>query len=166
MAKLIPIIGAAVVALLLGAGGGWYIGSSAAKANAPIPAEATQKEEENPAFSYAVKDKVVNLADPGAKRYLKVNLVLGIPETPAAAAKRKAPPTPEDEKKFNEEFGSAHGAQINDALTSILSSKRTDEVTTPEGRERLRQEILTRINAFMPKDQHVSKVYFTDFIIQ
>src|SRR5919198_947032 len=109
MARLIPMIGAAVVALIIGAGAAWFL--------KPTPQAAPAAETHEEAFAgfiYPVKEKVVNLADPGAKRYLKVSVSLQLPESPAAAAKRKAPPTPEEEKKFNEEFNLHYSAQVND----------------------------------------------------
>ena len=161
MARLIPIIGAAVVALLLGAGAAWMLKPTPQAAPAP-----EAQAEPFPGFIYSVKDKVVNLGDPGAKRYLKVTISLQVPESPEAAAKRKTPPTPEDEKKFDEEFNSRFGPQVNDVLVSVLSSKRTDDLTSTDGKERLREELRGRINSFLPRDQKVTKVFLQDFVIQ
>ena len=161
MARLIPIIGAAVVALLIGGGAAWFL-----KPAPPAEPALEEHEEVFAGFLYPVKEKVVNLADPGAKRYLKVSLALQVPESPAAAAKRKAPPTPEDEKKFQEEFGQQFSAQVNDVLVNVLSAKRTDDLTTPEGKERLREELKGRINSFLPRDQKVTKIFLQDFVIQ
>ena len=171
--KLIPIIGAAVVALAIGGGAGWYVGSGAAapkseaahEAQHEAPKEAKSGPEPMP-YSYAIKDRVVNLADPGARRYLKVSVSLDVLERSAEAAKRKAPPSAEEQKKFQEEFKSLFDAKVNDVLTTVLSSKRVDEVTSNDGRERLREELKEKINALMPKDEQVGKVYLTDFIVQ
>jgi flagellar FliL protein len=162
MAKLIPIIGAAVAALVIGAGAAWFL-KPAPPAQAPLEA---QQEETFQGFLFPVKDKVINLADPGAKRYLKITVALQVPESPAAAAKRKAPPTPEDEKAFQEEFNQKFNAQVNDVLISVLSAKKTDDISTTEGKERLREELKGRINSFLPRDQKVNKIFLTDFVIQ
>lgn len=163
MGKLIPLVGAAVVALVVGLGAGWYLGSSRAPAApATHAAEATPP----PAFTYSIPSKVVNLADPGGRRYLKVSIVLTVPESAAEAAKRKAPPTPEEQKKFETDFGTLYGPQVNDLLTNILTSKRTDDLMSPDGKDRLREEIRTKLNAILPKSQQVAQVYLTDFIIQ
>lgn len=161
MGKIIPIIGAAVVALVIGAGAAWFLKPAPPPAPAPdAQAEAFQ------GFLYPVKDKVVNLADPGAKRYLKVSLALQVPESPEQAAKRKAPPTPDDQKKFEEEFGQHFNAQVNDVLVSVLSAKKSDDLSTADGKERLREELRGRINSFLPRDQKVSKIFLLDFVIQ
>jgi flagellar FliL protein len=181
--KLIPIIGAAVVALAIGGGAGWYVGSGAAAPKSEAAHEAQHeapKEKETPheapkgaksgpepmPYSYAIKDRVVNLADPGARRYLKVSLSLDVLEHSAEAAKRKAPPSAEEQKKFQEEFKGLFDAKVNDVLTTVLSAKRVDEVTSNDGRERVREELKEKINALMPKDEQVSRVYLTDFIVQ
>jgi flagellar FliL protein len=162
MAKLIPIIGAAVAALVIGAGAAWFLKP------APPPAEPVEPKEhvEFPGFTYQVKDRVVNLADAGARRYLKVSIAFEVPEEPAKAKARKAPPTPAEMKEFDVEFGAHYQAKINDVLTSVLSSKRSEDVTTQEGRERIREELRARINAFLPKEQQIAKILLTEFIIQ
>ncbi len=163
MGKLIPLVGAAVVALIVGLGAGWYLGSSRAPA---APAAHAAETPPPPAFTYSIPSKVVNLADPGGRRYLKVGIVLAVPEPAAEAAKRKAPPTPEEQKKFETDFGTLFGPQVNDLLTTILTSKRSDDLMTSDGKDRLREEIRTKLNAILPKDQQVAQVYLTDFIIQ
>lgn len=181
MRKFIPylaFIGVALVSLLIGAGSVWYLKPSTVAA-----APAAQGHDDETAIAlaacpdphddlravhnvYTVKDRVVNLADAGARRYLKASLALEIAEPPALTAKRKGPPSAEEQKKFVEEFGHVRGAQVQDALTTILSTKRTDELALPEGRDHLRAEIKAKLNGFLPKDQQVTKVLLTDFIIQ
>jgi flagellar FliL protein len=164
MGRLIPLIGAAVVALAIGFGAGWFL--------KPAPEEAHamgSKDElaEEAGFTYTIKDKVVNLADPGpSRKYLKISLALQITEAPAAGAKRKAPPSPEEQKKLEEGFSHARGAQVNDVVISVLSSKRSDELLSIDGKERLREELKGRLNALLPQDQKISKIFLTDFIIQ
>ena len=48
----------------------------------------------------------------------------------------------------------------------MLTSKRTDELMTFDGRERLRDELMLKLNTVMPTEQQVVKIFFTDFIIQ
>ena len=163
MARLIPIIGAAVVALLIGAGAAWFLKPTPAAAP-EAAAPAVEEHKEAYTFSFPVRDKVVNLADPGAKRYLKVSVALEVQDK--LAAKRKVAPTPEEQKKFVEEFGGEFAAKVQDVLTNVLSSKKADDVATIDGKERLREELKARINVFLPKDEQLTKIYFTDFVIQ
>jgi flagellar basal body-associated protein FliL len=181
MGKLIPIVGAAVVALLVGAGAGWFLGTAVR----PAPAAAAQEAESEPEphyVEYLIKDRTVTLADPGARRYLKISLVLQVLPTKkvhaagdgavmfvaatyseaapagdglvmAAGGGAKAPELP-------------NNAQVQHVLTTVLSAKRVDELATPDGRERLREELKAKINQVMPKDQQVVNVLYVDFIIQ
>lgn len=116
--------------------------------------------------------KIVNLADPGGRRYLKATIVLEVaapPEVLAATAQAG---------KDGGEGGSPNAAltafndeinkripMINDTLTTLLSSKTFESIYTVEGKEALRLEILTEIDKRLP-DLHVIAVYFTEFVVQ
>ncbi len=53
--------------------------------------------------------------------------------------------------------------QIRDIIIILLSSKTYEEVSTREGKERLRNEIIDTVNTFLTKGK-LTKVYFTEFI--
>ena len=55
--------------------------------------------------------------------------------------------------------------QTRDILVTILTGKRMDELTTPEQKEILREEIHLRINKIL-KAGPLSKVYISKFILQ
>ncbi len=88
---------------------------------------------------------VVNLADPNARRYLKVVLEVEVTSNPELL---------EDNK-----------AKIRDALLMLLSSKTSQDLSTLEGKILLRKEIVDRLNQAVGQPK-VSRVYFTDFVIQ
>ena len=88
---------------------------------------------------------VVNLADPNARRYLKVVLEVEVTSNPELL---------EDNK-----------AKIRDALLMLLSSKTSQDLSTLEGKILLRKEIVDRLNQAIGQPK-VSRVYFTDFVIQ
>jgi flagellar protein FliL len=168
MGRLIPLIGAAVIALVIGGGAGWYFGF----ANAP---KTVIVAEEKPHITeYTIKDRIVNLADQGGRRYLKVSMILQVAE---AAHKAEAAEAPEGTLVFTSYEATSGGGpvgpatipnspQVQDAITVVLSSKRSDELMTNDGKERLREELKTKINTVMPAGQSVVKIFFTDFIIQ
>jgi flagellar protein FliL len=54
--------------------------------------------------------------------------------------------------------------QIRDIIIILLSSKTYDQMTTKEGKEKLRDEVRDTVNSFLTKGQ-IKKVYFTDFIV-
>ena len=88
---------------------------------------------------------VVNLADPNARRYLKVVL--------------------EVEMTSNPELLEDNKAKIRDALLMLLSSKTSQDLSTLEGKILLRKEIVDRLNQAIGQAK-VARVYFTDFVIQ
>lgn len=137
--------------------------------SAPAPAAPPPKVEfEGPV--YKVKERVYNLADPNARRYLKLALSLQF--------------TAEDDKY--EQAAKAHGKEyetlnaafagelapkadfIHDILTKVVSSKTMAEMLTPDGKNALATEITEKVNAGLPKEfhHHVKKVYYTDFVVQ
>jgi flagellar protein FliL len=108
--------------------------------------------------------KIVNLAEPGGRKYIRVNVVLEF-----APANLEYYGMPEEEKsayheKFNQEINGIMPV-INDILITLLSSKTFEDVYTSNGKEALRGEILTRLNSKLP-DYHVLSVYFTEFVVQ
>jgi flagellar FliL protein len=164
-----------VVLLLVLGGGGYfaYLKFFAAKPPAPAaeaPAEgqpaaeekkaeeahAPKAEEKKAEGGHGGKDKapsnnvplpafVVNLADPNARRYLKV--VLDV------------------EMTGNPELLEANMPKIRDALLMLLSSKTSQDLGTLEGKILLRKEIVDRLNQAIGQAK-VARVYFTDFVIQ
>ncbi len=98
---------------------------------------------------------IVNLADVGGDRYLKVKLILL--EIPSAAKK---------EKKEGEKEGiSLQDAIIRDTIITVLSSKTSDDLLSVSGKEELKNELMTAINQALQRNL-VRKIYFLDFIIQ
>lgn len=56
---------------------------------------------------------------------------------------------------------------ITDAVIRVLSSKKSSDVLSPEGKEQLKQELIEAINeAIGLDDAPVVNIYFTEFIIQ
>ena len=72
MTRLIPLIGAAVAALIIGGGAGWYFG------NVSAPRTVIVAEEKPTYVQYPIADRIVNLADPGGPLYLEVSTVLRV----------------------------------------------------------------------------------------
>ena len=175
MGRLIPLLGAAVVALLLGGGGGWFVGQMMA------PKTIVVAEEKPHITEFTIKDRVVNLADQGARKYLKVSMVLEVAEKAGAVGGHAAGDSTIEFMMFEQPAGSyeatasggaAKAAEVpnapavHDAITTVLSSKRSDELVGNEGKERLKDELKAKINTVLPAGMQVQKILFTDFIIQ
>ncbi len=90
---------------------------------------------------------LVNLADKGNLRYLKA--VISV-----ALSNQKA----EDELRKK-------SVEIRDAIIMILSAQTSEDLATPEGKERLKRLIAERINGMLTAGE-VENVYFLDFVMQ
>jgi len=105
------------------------------------------KATENVGVMFDLGTFVVNLADPDIDRYLKVSIVLELKDQKVQQEAQKRLP------------------EIKDAITTLLLTKRSSDIRTPEGIEFLKEEIAKRVNAILPLGG-VKNVYFTEFIIQ
>ena len=96
---------------------------------------------------YPMKPFIVNLAEAAGKRYLKLTIDLELTS-----------------KEVQGEINSRM-PPIQDSLLILLSSKSFSDISTVEGKMRLRMEIIGRINSFLVQGR-VKNVYFTEFVIQ
>ncbi|HLI25958.1 MAG TPA: flagellar basal body-associated FliL family protein [Chloroflexota bacterium] len=172
---LLPLL-FAVLGLGLGAGG--VLGAATATGVLPVgPGKptATAAEGKAPAdhgaerpttgFLLPTRERIVNLADAGAMRYLKTTIVLELVDP---AGKLTVPKSGEEYKKKQEELTKELKGPLtlmDDQITNILSSKTVAELMSPEGKQRLRDELRERLQRVLPEYRIVG-VYFTDFIIQ
>jgi len=93
---------------------------------------------------------LVNLADKEASRYLKASVRLLVTDKEIAEKLAK---------------GDVLMPKMRDTILTILSTKTAADITTNEGKEKLKEEILTRVNQFLPEED-AKEVFFTDFVIQ
>ncbi len=140
--------------LLLGGGGGaaykFLVLDKQKEEQKENKAEKIQEEIRNVedlGIMFEVGTFVVNLADKDADRYLKVTIILEIENEQVKQEVEKRLP------------------QIKDSITTLLFTKTSRELKTAEGVEKLKEEILRRVNAILPLGG-VKNVYFTDFVIQ
>jgi len=90
---------------------------------------------------------VVNLNDPGGKRYLKTDIELEYTsEEVGVELQRRLP-------------------QLRDLILLQLSSKGLDDIQSVDGKIALRRELIQRINQTLTSGK-VRNLYFTEFVIQ
>ncbi|MBM4244993.1 MAG: flagellar basal body protein FliL [Deltaproteobacteria bacterium] len=90
---------------------------------------------------------LANLADENTSRYLKLSLqVEFVDSEPPAAFDTRLP-------------------QIRDVILTLVTSKTFADIRTAEGKERLREDVIDRINHVLAQDA-VKSIYFTEFIVQ
>jgi flagellar protein FliL len=91
---------------------------------------------------------IVNLADPGEARYLRMAVSVGIGGE-------------EKEEKPNPLFTT----RIRNAMLAVLTTKTSEEVLTAEGKVKLRKDLLRAARAAC-EEPRVEAIYITEFIIQ
>jgi len=90
---------------------------------------------------------VVNLADPGGKRYLRVSIALEI-----------------DDQDFVEE-AKKNVPQMRDKILLILPAKKFKDIRTSSGKDSLRKEIIAQLNPLLDNCK-ITNLYFQEFVIQ
>lgn len=93
-------------------------------------------------------ERVINLADDGGSRYLRVKMVLEYPKNEKLA------------KELEEQ-----NPKIMEKVLHILRSKTVDDIRPVEKEEKVKAEIIKAINKELKKGK-VDRIYFTDFLIQ
>jgi flagellar FliL protein len=141
-----------ILLVLIAVGGGgagayfyfvkWGGGAVEAKAAEPEPPPATG--------IVALEPFVVNLADTGATRFLRVNLSLIV----------------QDEEHAKElEENAVDKARVRSAILELLAQQEAGKLVTPEGKDELKKAIAERI-AHAAHELKVVDVLFSEFVIQ
>lgn len=91
---------------------------------------------------------IVNIQDTGGSdRYLKIVVELDISDKNCIAELNQLKP------------------KLRDNVLDLLSSKSYKDIMDISGKQRLREEIMMRLNNFLTGGK-IIKVYFTDFVVQ
>jgi flagellar protein FliL len=149
---LIALIGVFLL-VVVAMGGGffmmWNKMSSMNVQNGEVAENDTEDEEvvETMGPTKRLETFIVNLADKGGKRYLRVSIDLELDKEETVKVVEKRLP------------------KIRDAILMILPTKKYEDIDTVEGKSALRNEILTKINELM-KSEEIKNIYFTEFVVQ
>jgi len=90
---------------------------------------------------------IVNLLDNNGERYLKVVMQLEVGDPSVIQELDLVKP------------------RVRDGILDLLSSKTLADLSDAAGKQRLREEIILRVNNAISRGR-ISKVYFTEFVIQ
>ncbi len=88
---------------------------------------------------------LVNLAEDQGQKLFKVQMEFDVDST-------------EVQEEINKRM-----PQVRDIIIILLSSKTYNQISTPKGKERLKEEIRDTVNSFLTKGK-INKVLFTQFI--
>lgn len=90
---------------------------------------------------------IVNLADEGGSRYLRVTMNLELKDKDAVALVQERLP------------------MIRNGVLMLLPAKKYADISTVEGKDALRDELVAKLNGFLKPDS-VANIYFTEFVVQ
>ena len=138
--KLIIIISVALVVVAAGAIGGYFLLTKAAPKK-PLPVKPV-------VLSILPMDPfVINIADTNGERYLKIVIQVEVSDPGVGSEIEQLKP------------------RIRDSILDLLTPKTYKDLMDMAGKQRLREDIAGRINNILQRGK-VTKVYFTDFVIQ
>jgi flagellar FliL protein len=147
----LPLIIILVVVVVGGVGGGVVVtkmmGSGDDKKKAAPPPPVGSGGVHVAKYKLDLNPFIVNLADPGGRRYLKVSLQLAFDESSLADEIKK------------------RMAEFQDAIIVLLRSKRYRDIATSAGMIKLRNELIRTINKRLPRAK-VYTIHFTEFVVQ
>jgi flagellar FliL protein len=109
--------------------------------------EIPQEEEDIPGVMYSLKTFIVNLADSGQDRYIRVTMDLEVKDQESADNIEKMLP------------------KVRDRILTILPTRSSADIQSSAGKTALRDEIISSLNNILKKDV-VLNIYFTEFVIQ
>ena len=90
---------------------------------------------------------VINIAETNGERYLKIVIQLEVSDPDVVKELEQLKP------------------RLRDSILDLLTSKTYKDLMDLAGKQRLREEIAGRINNILQRGK-VTKVYFTDFVVQ
>ena len=152
--KILVLLIGVMTMLILGLGGGLFMMWNQLSAlNAQSVADAGGQPDEvvsleqslGPIFS--LDTFIVNLADKGGTRYLRVTMDLELGNSDLEDELYKRLP------------------QVRDSLLMILPSKRFEDISTVQGKTALRDEMLEALNGYLGQGK-ITNIYYKEFVVQ
>lgn len=152
--KLVFILIGVVLLVVVGLGGGFFLmwtkmstmnAQVAAVPNAQAAMGPNGQAVLGPIFS--LDTFIVNLADKGGNRYLRVTMDLEMTTATLTDELKERLP------------------QVRDTILTILPNKRFDDISTAEGKNALRTELIEGMNGFLSQGK-ITKIYFKEFVVQ
>jgi flagellar protein FliL len=151
--KLVWILLIAAIVVLAGSGGAgayWYFSQRSAESAEGQEAKTPEPEAPPEPGLVEMDPFVVNLADPGGQRYVRVSMrLLTYDEAQALEMKENA----------------VAKAKLRAAILELLSMQTADGLVTPEGKNALKKAIAERA-AHTVHELKVTDVLFAEFIVQ
>ena len=150
--KILIILIGVMMVFVLGLGGGLFmmwnkLSAMETQAQSPSDQDASIPVEELLGPIYPLDTFIVNLADKGGKRYLRITIDLEL-----------------DGEELESEI-TKRLPQVRDSILTILPTKRFEDISSAKGKTALRDQMLERINGMLARGQ-ITNIYFKEFVVQ
>jgi flagellar FliL protein len=152
--KILVLLIGVMMLLMLGLGGGLFMMWNQLSAlNVQRVADAGERPQQVASLDqplgpiYSLNTFIVNLADKGGTRYLRVTMDLELGNSDLKSELNKRLP------------------QVRDSLLMILPTKRYEDISTVQGKTALRDEMLKTLNNFLAQGKIIN-IYFKEFVVQ
>ncbi len=152
--KILVLLIGVMMMLMLGLGGGLFMMWNQLSAlNAQSVADAGEQPdgvvslEQSLGPIFSLDTFIVNLADKGGTRYLRVTMDLELGNSDLEDELHKRLP------------------QVRDSLLMILPNKRFEDISTVQGKTALRNEMLEALNGYLGQGK-ITNIYFKEFVVQ
>jgi len=150
--KILIILIGVMMVFVLGLGGGLFmmwnkLSAMETQAQSPSDQDASVPVEELLGPIYPLDTFIVNLADKGGKRYLRITIDLEL-----------------DGEELEREI-TKRLPQVRDSILTILPTKRFEDISSAKGKTALRDQMLERINGMLARGQ-ITNIYFKEFVVQ
>jgi flagellar FliL protein len=150
--KLLFLVVAVLLVLTVGLAGGFFMmwhKLSTLSTQAHMAATSENGKAQAAALGplYSLDTFIVNLADAGRNRYLRVTMDLELAESADAG-------------ELTERL-----SQVRNSILMILPAKQFDEIASMEGKIALRDEIIAKLNSLFVNEM-VTNIFFTEFVVQ
>jgi flagellar FliL protein len=140
LVKWLVIGGLAAVLVIGGSLAAFYFIHNSSKKETPV-------KEQPVSAVWAMEPFIVNLVDNNGERYLKISVELEVSDKNVVPELNKLKP------------------KLRDNILDLLTAKSYKDLVDMMGKQRLRDEIMMRLNSFLSGGK-ITKVYFTEFVIQ
>lgn len=109
---------------------------------------------------------IVNLRGSFGRRYLKITVNLGVKDEGVGESDKKKKKREGKSSIPVKETVEGKLVEIRDILISVLSAKSIDDVDGWADQDMIRDEIRDVLNGKLRLDKGISKVFFTEFVVQ
>jgi flagellar FliL protein len=148
--KSLLVIGLAAVLVLGGIGGGAFWWTNRAQAAEPQPAPSSSHGDNEERGMVSFEPFVVNLADTGVSRFLRVKIQLVVGNAEQAEEMEKS---------------AVKLSRARSAILELLTTQTSETLVTPEGKATLRKTIAEQVGHSV-SHLEIIDVLFSDFVVQ